>query len=815
MPFIDVILPLPIKQAFTYQVREEEAAFLRPGMRVVVPFGKNKLHTGVVYGVLSHDPPGYQTKEIDQILDKTPSVTQGQLRFWEWMANYYLCSMGEVMRAAMPSALLLESETHIAINTAFDIGELEVTDDEYLILQALQAQPMLSINDVRSILDRMSVMGILQGLIHRDLVVLQETLFEAYKPLVRRYIHLTAQYREQQAMQSMLQNLERAPKQREVILKLIMATKGTEAIETLALQKKANTTAAVLNGLAKKGYVQIFEKEKQRNAYIGDPAQNFAGLSPSQQKAFQGITQVHTNQEVCLLHGVTSSGKTEVYIKLIEKYLLGRQQVLFMVPEIALTTQLIGRLQFYFGPKVGVYHSKYSNAERIELYHKVAQGEEGAQIIIGARSALFLPFVNLGLVIVDEAHEPSFKQHNPAPRYHGRDAAIMLAHQNKAKVVLGSATPSLETYHNSLQGKYGLVSMTERYGKVMMPKISLIDLKDQYKKKRMTGHFSDELLEAINQVLGQGQQVLLFQNRRGFAPFVECLTCGVAPQCPDCDVSLTYHKNKGQLCCHYCGFHQVMPVSCHACGSTTLDHKGFGTEQLEVELQELFPDKIIARMDQDTTRGKQAYAKLMDRMEHREIDILVGTQMLAKGLDFEHVQLVGVLNADHLLNFPDFRAHERAYQLLSQVSGRAGRRQTRGLVLIQSYDPNHRILQQVSTSDFVAMFEEQRQQRQQFKYPPFYKLIKLTLKHRDFALVDKASHWLTQVLERGLAPHVLGPVSPSVGRIRNLYLKNLLIKMPQEQSPVKTKAYINKALQRFSAQKEFARIQVVIDVDAL
>ena len=815
MPFIDVILPLPIKQTFTYQVREAEAAYLCPGMRVVVPFGKNKLHTGVVYGVLTHDPPNYQTKEIDQILDTSPSVTLEQIAFWEWMAGYYMCSLGEVMRAALPSALLLESETHIAINTALDIAEIDLSDDEYLVLQALQAQPMLSINDVRSILDRTSVMGILQGLINRDLVLLQETLYEAYKPLVRRYVRMVPSYLEEAQMELMLIQLERAPKQRDTILQLIMATQASEAIETLALQKKSNATSSVINALADKGYVSIYEKEKQRNIYQGDAVHEFGGLSAPQQEAFDEICAAHSKLDVCLLHGVTSSGKTEVYIQLMDQYLQQGQQVLFMVPEIALTTQLIGRLQYYFGAKVGVYHSKYSNAERIELYHKVAQGAASAQIIIGARSALFLPFKNLGLVIVDEAHEPSFKQYNPAPRYHGRDAAIMLAHQHKAKVIHGSATPSLESYQNALQGKYGLVTLSERYGKVMMPEIVLIDLKEKYKKKRMNGHFSDQLIEAINEVLREGQQVLLFQNRRGFAPVVECLTCGVAPQCPDCDVSLTYHKHKEQLCCHYCGFHQVMPSDCHACGSTTLDHKGFGTEQIETELMELFPDKVIARMDQDTTRGKHAYAKLMDRMDDREIDILVGTQMLAKGLDFEHVQLVGVLNADHLLNFPDFRAHERAYQLLSQVSGRAGRRQKRGLVLIQSYDPNHRILQQVSTSDFEGMFFEQKEQRHQFKYPPFYKLIKVTLKHRDFAVVDKAGFWLTQVLNRGLAPHVLGPVSPSVGRIRNQYLKTLLIKIPQDQSPSKIKAYMHKALQRFAAQKEFARVQVVMDVDAL
>ena len=815
MPFIDVILPLPIKQTFTYQVREAEAAYLCPGMRVVVPFGKNKLHTGVVYGVLTHDPPNYQTKEIDQILDTSPSVTLEQIAFWEWMAGYYMCSLGEVMRAALPSALLLESETHIAINTALDIAEIDLSDDEYLVLQALQAQPMLSINDVRSILDRTSVMGILQGLINRDLVLLQETLYEAYKPLVRRYVRMVPSYLEEAQMQLMLIQLERAPKQRDTILQLIMATQASEEIETLALQKKSNATSSVINALADKGYVSIYEKEKQRNIYQGDAVHEFGGLSAPQQEAFDEICAAHSKLDVCLLHGVTSSGKTEVYIQLMDQYLQQGQQVLFMVPEIALTTQLIGRLQYYFGAKVGVYHSKYSNAERIELYHKVAQGAASAQIIIGARSALFLPFKNLGLVIVDEAHEPSFKQYNPSPRYHGRDAAIMLAHQHKAKVILGSATPSLESYQNALQGKYGLVTLSERYGKVMMPEIVLIDLKEKYKKKRMNGNFSDQLIEAINEVLREGQQVLLFQNRRGFAPVVECLTCGVAPQCPDCDVSLTYHKHKEQLCCHYCGFHQVMPSDCHACGSTTLDHKGFGTEQIETELMELFPDKVIARMDQDTTRGKHAYAKLMDRMDDREIDILVGTQMLAKGLDFEHVQLVGVLNADHLLNFPDFRAHERAYQLLSQVSGRAGRRQKRGLVLIQSYDPNHRILQQVSTCDFEGMFFEQKEQRHQFKYPPFYKLIKVTLKHRDFAVVDKAGFWLTQVLNRGLAPHVLGPVSPSVGRIRNQYLKTLLIKIPQDQSPSKIKAYMHKALQRFAAQKEFARVQVVMDVDAL
>ena len=514
-----------------------------------------------------------------------------------------------------------------------------------------------------------------------------------------------------------------------------------------------------------------------------------------------------------MLHGVTASGKTEIYIKLIEQQLSKGKQVLFMLPEIALTTQLISRLQYYFGAKIGVYHSKYSVNERVEVWNNVLQNKEKAQIIIGARSSLFLPFSNLGLIIVDESHEPSFKQYNPAPRYQARDSAIVLARIHQGKLLMGSATPSLESYHNAKEGKYGLVSLKERFSNIKMPTIELIDLKDKHKKKKMTGHFSDRLLEEIKISLSNNEQIILFQNRRGFSPIVECTTCGSSPECPNCDVSLTFHKYKNQLRCHYCGYNTPMQTSCMACGLETIDSKGFGTEQIENELVALFPNHTVARMDQDTTRGKHAYKKLIDRLENLEIDILIGTQMLAKGLDFRNVGLVGVMNADNLLNFPDFRAHERSFQLLQQVAGRAGRTKKRGKVIIQTFNPYHQILQQVSVNNFVEMYDHQLEDRRQFRYPPFYRMIKITVKERSFQKMDRASIWLVNALKLKLSKNVLGPETPPVGRIRNLFITHVLVKIPKEQSLSKTKNYINSILKSFNTIKEFSRVHLTLDVD--
>ena len=814
MYFIDVILPIPLKQTFTYSVNKDEAFFLKSGMRVAVPFGKSKIYTGIVYKVHSNDPPSYETKSIDQILDETPIITEMQLKHWEWMASYYLCTLGEVIKAALPSAFLLESETIIKLNKDVSVEEENFSDDEFLVYEALLNQSSLHINDVRSVLDKKNVVAVTKSLFEKGVVTIEEEVYEQYTPKMKRYIKLAPQYTSEENLRELIDTMNRAPKQKDVLMTLFMlSSQQKKPIESVLLQKQSGGTAATLKALLDKGILDEFFEQRDRVRYDGEANNPVKGLSEAQQVAFDQVKESFKTQDIVLLHGVTASGKTELYVKLIAESLAKGEQVLYMLPEIALTTQLISRLQKYFGAQVSVYHSKYSVNERVEVWNNVLASAAKAQIVIGARSSLFLPFKNLGLVVIDEEHEPSFKQYNPAPRYHGRDAAIVLANLHKAKTLLGSATPSLESYYNAIHGKYGLVELSERFGKVLMPEISLVDIKEKHKKRLMTGHFSDRLLEEIREALSLGEQVILFQNRRGFSPFVECTTCGIAPQCPNCDVSLTFHRHKNQLRCHYCGYHMQMLVSCMACGNETLDTKGFGTEQIENEIKTLFPEITVARMDQDTTRGKHAYAKLIEKLENREIDILVGTQMVAKGLDFRNVTLVGVMNADALLNFPDFRAHERAFQLLQQVSGRAGRTEKRGKVLVQTYNPYHQILQQVSVNDYNGMYEQQTEDRYQFKYPPYYRTVKITFKDRNFDKMQKASVWFARALQRPFSEHVLGPEQPPVGRVRNQFISHIMLKIPKKQSLKKTKEVVAKIQRSFSAIKEFSSVRVVIDVD--
>tara|TARA_R110002072_G_scaffold125944_3_gene262614 strand:- start:148514 stop:150907 length:2394 start_codon:yes stop_codon:yes gene_type:complete len=795
-------------------VNKDEAFFLKPGMRVAVPFGKSKIYTGIVYKVHSNDPPSYETKSIDQILDETPIITETQLKHWEWMASYYLCTLGEVIKAALPSAFLLESETIIKLNKDVSVEEENFSDDEFLVYEALLNQSSLHINDVRSVLDKKNVVAVTKSLFEKGVVTIEEEVYEQYTPKMKRYIKLAPQYTSEENLRELIDTMNRAPKQKDVLMTLFMlSSQQKKPVASVLLQKQSGGTAATLKALLDKGILEEFFEQRDRVRYDGEANNPIKGLSEAQQVAFDQVKESFKTQDIVLLHGVTASGKTELYVKLIAESLAKGEQVLYMLPEIALTTQLISRLQKYFGAQVSVYHSKYSVNERVEVWNNVLASAAKAQIVIGARSSLFLPFKNLGLVVIDEEHEPSFKQYNPAPRYHGRDAAIVLANLHKAKTLLGSATPSLESYYNAIHGKYGLVELSERFGKVLMPEISLVDIKEKHKKRLMTGHFSDRLLEEIREALSLGEQVILFQNRRGFSPFVECTTCGIAPQCPNCDVSLTFHRHKNQLRCHYCGYHMQMLVSCMACGNETLDTKGFGTEQIENEIKTLFPEITVARMDQDTTRGKHAYAKLIEKLENREIDILVGTQMVAKGLDFRNVTLVGVMNADALLNFPDFRAHERAFQLLQQVSGRAGRTEKRGKVLVQTYNPYHQILQQVSVNDYNGMYEQQTEDRYQFKYPPYYRTVKITFKDRNFDKMQKASVWFARALQRPFSEHVLGPEQPPVGRVRNQFISHIMLKIPKKQSLKKTKEVVAKIQRSFSAIKEFSSVRVVIDVD--
>ena len=641
--FIDVILPIPLQKAFTYHITEAEAEFLKPGMRVAVPFGKSKIYTALVFDIHNNPPSAYEAKTIHQILDETPMVTEIQLKHWQWIASYYMCSIGEVMRAAIPNAFILESETVISINKKVAVNENDLKDDEFLIYEALQHQSSLKIGDVMSILDKKRVLPIVNALVEKNAVQLQEELYEKYKPKLVRYVKLHPNHKTDKKLQDLLELLSRAPKQREVVMSLFaMEASASKPIKVSELIERSGATSATVKALIDKSVLEEYHIQTDRIQYEGEEGiSESKQLNTAQQNALNAIESIFKEKSVVLLHGVTSSGKTEIYIKLIEAQLQIGKQVLYLLPEIALTTQLVNRLQDYFGEQVAVFHSRYSGNERVEVWHNMLNNSKKTRVIIGARSSLLLPFYNLGLIIVDEEHEQSYKQFDPAPRYHARDAAIVLSNMFKAKTLLGSATPSLESYYNASADKYGLVELNTRYNNVLMPDIELVDLADKYKRKRMKGHFSDRLIEEMTETLEEGFQIILFQNRRGFSPIVECTTCGHSPQCPNCDVSLTYHQYRDQLRCHYCGYNAIMHKNCEACGNVSLDTKGFGTEQIEEEVKVLFPDKKAARMDLDTTRGKYGFEKIITAFEQREIDILVGTQMLTKGLDFRYVKLVG------------------------------------------------------------------------------------------------------------------------------------------------------------------------------
>ncbi|MCA0131927.1 replication restart helicase PriA [Winogradskyella alexanderae] len=812
--FLDVILPIPLQKAFTYHITEAEADFIKVGMRIAVPFGKNKIYTALAYQIHNNPPVAYEPKTIHQILDEKPIITESQLKHWEWIAGYYMCSLGEVMRASLPNALILESETIISRNEDITPKDAELKDDEFLIIEALQYQTSLKIQDVISILDKKRVLPVIKEMVEKGLVQLHEELYEKYQPKLVRYVKLDEVFRTEEKLQELLELLSRAPKQREVVLSLFtLQARSNKPIKLSELTKTSGASTAIVKALIDKTILKEYHIQIDRVQFEGEADGAIKELSVEQNDALNAIENHFEEKSVTLLHGVTSSGKTEIYVNLIQKQLEQGKQVLYLLPEIALTTQLVERLQYYFGEKIAVFHSRYSSNERVEVWNNLLSQKTKAQIVVGARSAVLLPFSDLGLIVVDEEHEQSYKQFDPAPRYHARDAAIVLANFHKAKVLLGSATPSLESYFNASSGKYGLVELTKRYNNVLMPEIELVDLADKHKRKRMKGHFSDRLIEEMTIALHESQQIILFQNRRGFSPIVECLTCGHSPQCPNCDVSLTFHQYRNQLRCHYCGFNTIMMTNCEACGNATIDTKGFGTEQIEEEVKVLFPEHQVARMDLDTTRGKFGFEKLITNFDQGEIDVLVGTQMLTKGLDFRNVKLVGIMNADNLLNFPDFRAHERSYQLMSQVAGRAGRTDLRGKVLIQTYNPHHKILQQVSTNAYNEMFTEQMNDRYNYHYPPIFRLIKITFKHKDYNKVNAASDWFATSLRQVFKANVLGPEFPPISRIRNLYNKNILIKIPQNQSLAKTKEAIMKIHNSFNAVKDFRPVRVVLNID--
>jgi primosomal protein N' (replication factor Y) len=782
-------------------------------MRVAVPFGKSKIYTALVYEIHQNAPTVYEAKDIYQILDDEPIVNEHQLKLWSWIADYYLCTIGDVLRAGLPSLFLLESETLIIRNEAF-VDEGILNDDEFLIFEALQHQSILKIEEISDILNKKSVLPVLNSLMEKGVLSVKEEFFEQYKPKLIKYVKLNEAYQSEKALGLLLEELSRAKKQKQAVMHYFSLDASTKKpIKVKTLESVASVSLSVIKALVDKQIFEIYYIQTDRVDF-GNSSNELKALSVDQEKAFTEIKSVFKEKDICLFHGVTSSGKTEIYSKLIQETLDQDKQVLYLVPEIALTTQLISRLKLYFGENISVFHSKYSLNERVEVWKNLLHKKKKTQIILGARSSIFLPYHNIGLVIVDEEHEQSYKQQNPAPRFHARDSAMILAKLHQAKVLLGSATPSIESTYNAQQKKYGFVSLKRRFGNVQMPEIELIDIKEKYRKKLMKGHFSDSLLKIIQKTLDNKEQVILFQNRRGFAPVVTCNTCGVSPECPNCDVSLTYHKHRGELRCHYCGYSRAMPRICNACGGTSLSTKGYGTEQIELEIQQLFPDVKVGRMDLDTTRGKYGYHKIISAFQTQEIDILVGTQMLSKGLDFANVTLVGILNADNMLNFPDFRAHERSFQLMVQVSGRAGRVKKQGKVAIQTYNPYHQILQQVSNNNYAAMYKEQLEERYQYKYPPFIRIIKVTLKHKDFNKLNRASDWLATSFRNQFHDNVLGPTAPAVARVRNQYIKHILIKLPPNRSIGSSKAILKKIKTSFQSISEFRSVRFNFDVDS-
>lgn len=814
MKYADVILPLALPKNYTYAIPENMEPSIQVGSRVAVQLGKQKKYAGIVKAIHQQAPADYKTKPLLDLLDKEPVVYPTQLSFWSWIASYYMCSEGEVLNAALPAHLKLSSETLLLYNDAYGDDYTELDDDEYLIAEALQIRKELRIEEVQLILDKSEVYSVIKKLIEKKVCLVYEELKEVYKEKLENFVVLHPDYQRDEQLEALFNDFGRAPKQMELLLAYLHLLKTTGEVTQNALLKKSNATTAQLKGLVDKGILLVEKRAVDRIKLHKLDAQVDFTLSPAQEQALEQVRAHFTTKQVTLLHGVTSSGKTQVYVKLMEEALAAGKQVLYLLPEIALTAQIIRRLQKHFGKHIGIYHSRFNNNERVEIWNKVKNGE--LQIVLGARSSLLLPFRDLGLIILDEEHDPSYKQQDPAPRYHARDAAIYYAGLFKAKVLLGSATPSLESYFNAQQGKYGLVELAERYGGVEMPAMDIVDIKKETAEKTMDGNISLALKTAVTESLAAQKQVILFQNRRGYAPFLMCTTCGWIPHCKQCDVSLTYHRNQDKLHCHYCGTRYPYVYTCAACGSQSLIPKSFGTEKIEDDLQQIFPEARIARMDVDAIRNKDSHNKMIKLLEDREVDILVGTQMVVKGLDFENVNLVGILSADSLLSYPDFRVNERAFQLMEQVSGRAGRKHEKGKVLVQASNTRHPVLHYVLNHDYKAMYEAELAERQFFHYPPFYRLLKLTLKHKNQQTVEQAAQILASWLNPHIGPQLVGPAAPPVARVRNNYLQEMLIKLPRDTKVIaQTKQLLREYFIQLLAEKKFRSVTIVPDVDCV
>ena len=839
--FAEILLPLPIPGTYTYRIPFELNQKARVGQRAVVQFGKTKIMSGLIISLTEEVPDCTNIKYLLDILDDDPVVNENQLKLWRWIASYYLCYLGDVMQVALPSALKLSSESKIMLSEDFQLDSMTLSDNEYLIVEALQIQPQLTITEVSKIIGYKKIMPLIKTMIEKKIVVMQEELQQKYKAKYERYVRLSNTYRSDDAMRELMDTLsKRAYKQLELLMAFFVLG-GSADNDVLAsdLLKKANATSSILATLVDKGVFDSYQKRVSRlKEYEALTDVSTINLTEKQQEAFDNIHKGFEEEKPVLLHGVTASGKTEIYIKLIQEAIDEGKQVLYLLPEIALTEQIINRLKKYFGDRVGVYHSRYDNNERVEIWQQVmnfrsqqstANGQQlltsevqkpkakslssKYQIIIGSRSAVFLPFTDLGLIIVDEEHDSSFKQIDPAPRYSARDLAALMSKMFHARLLLGSATPSFESYYNARQNKYHLVTLSERYGGVEMPEIIVNDLRVETRRKTLQANFGSALIEAINKTLEEKNQVILFQNRRGFSLRIECEHCNYIPQCINCDVSLIYHKNQNILKCHYCGYTTSVPTECPSCRSTDLKMHGFGTERIEDDLKVIFPDANSARLDLDTTRTKNSYQFILEQFQNKETNILVGTQMVTKGLDFDSVKVVGILNADNMLTFPDFRAYERSFQLMEQVSGRAGRKGDKGKVIIQTYQPQHPVILNVMTHDYVKFYEEQMPIRRQFNYPPYSRLVMVRLKDVDEQKLNKAANELAKIFRQVFRENLLGPEYPVVSRVKNQYIKQMLIKIHKDLNSTKVKEFINKTIEDFKHNNDFKSVKIQIDVD--
>lgn len=822
MTYAEVLLPLPLTGFFTYKVPDMMAEAIRPGCRVVVPFGRTKFYTGIVAGLTPRRPEGFETKEISQLLDSEPIVRHPQMKFWEWIADYYLCSAGEVYRAAVPAGLKLESETVVEVNPDFeeDPGD-RLSERDLLVMNAVRRVPKkATLAAVARETGFRNTSAIVARLVERDALMVSENLVERYKTRKIEMVEMAIERGDSAALHAAFDSVKEAPKQEKALLTLIELSgfmrQGSDLCEVTRadLLDRSGVTSPIIIALENKGIVRRRKKEVSRFAPVSKATMPMPELTDSQREARDAIIKSWGEKDITLLHGVTSSGKTEVYISLIDRMLRSGRQVLYLVPEIALTTQLTTRLQRVFGPKVIIYHSRFSDSERVELWRRLLTTHEPL-VVLGARSALFMPFASLGLIIVDEEHESSFKQQDPAPRYNARDAAMVLAGMHGAKTLLGSATPAVDTYYKALTGRFGLVSLTERYGGSELPRVEIVDMAKARKKREVSGAFSLQLRRLINDAASADRQTILFLNRRGFAPMARCKMCGYVPKCENCDVSLTYHHGIDRLVCHYCGTPYDLPRVCPACREPGLEIIGYGTERIEEEIAASFPDIPVARLDRDTTRNKDDYERIIDEFSAGKDKMLVGTQMVTKGLDFGRVSVVGVINADATINQPDFRSAERAFNMLEQVAGRAGRRGDDGVVAIQTYTPSHPLFGFLVSHDYVGFYNHEIEERRLYNYPPFTRIINIYLKHREQGRLHVLAGAYGRRLRELFGNRVFGPEEPHVARIKQMHIMRIMIKIETEASMKKVKHILRETYLEMDAARALNGAQVYYDVDPM